>query len=271
MLIVITVLGVLAGIVVFAVGGITARSAVAACQADATTVETAVKAYEVQTGGSPTVTPSLLTNSASPYLQSFPSSTYFNISIDGAGNVLVAAPIGATPVVFGTPNACDGAGNSASPNSSTSTTFNAVTTTTSPTTTSTTTSTTTTTSPSNGVTVVPSSNDSNDVSGSESLSISNVDSITSLMVTIQVSETSGLRESTMTNTFPVALRQNRRTSRGIVSYSWTLKNLAVPANRSNDAVTAFWTLRGTPHLVSGDTWSVTSTSNGKAITVNGNF
>jgi hypothetical protein len=32
-----------------------------------------------------------------------------------------------------------------------------------------------------------------------------------------------------------------------------------------------WSLSGTPHPVSGDTWSVTSTSNGTTITVDGNF
>jgi len=285
LLIVIVVLGVLAGIVIFAVGGVVARSAIAACRTNATSVETAVKAYEVQTGGTPTVTPDLLTDPANPYLQSFPSSTYFNISIDSSGNVLVAAPVGTTPVIFGTPNACDGAGNGSPPDLTTTTIFNTVTTTTavapttttSPTTTSTTTTTTTTpttttptttsTSPSNGVTVVA----SYDVSGNDSLNISNVDSITRLSVTIRVVRTNGLKESNMTDTFPVGLRQSHRTSKGIVSYTWTLKGSAVPTNSSNDEVTASWSIKGTPHPVSGDTWSVTSTSNGKAITVNGGF
>src|SRR5664280_2139747 len=82
LLVVVAVLGVLASVVIFALGGIAAESAVATCKADATSVETAVQAYNVQTGGSPTVTPGLLTNSTNSYLQTFPTSTYFNISID---------------------------------------------------------------------------------------------------------------------------------------------------------------------------------------------
>ncbi len=42
LLIVIVVLGILAAVVVFALGGVTGQSAVAACKADAKTVETAM-------------------------------------------------------------------------------------------------------------------------------------------------------------------------------------------------------------------------------------
>jgi general secretion pathway protein G len=45
LLIVIVILGVLAGIVVFAVGGVTDRGQTAACKADLKTVSTAVEAY----------------------------------------------------------------------------------------------------------------------------------------------------------------------------------------------------------------------------------
>jgi hypothetical protein len=224
---VIAVLGVLASIVIFAVGGIAAKSAVATCNADAASVETAVQAYDVQTGGSPTVTPSLLTNSASPYLQSFPSSTSFSISIDSSGNVYVAAPVGATPISFGTPNACESAGGASADSTTTTTVGEGTTTTVATPTTTTTTQTTTTTVPtttmvpSNFVTVVATSNDSNNFSGNENLLITNIDSITSLSVTIQVVQSNGLRESNMTNDFPVALNQSHRTSRGTVTYMWT--------------------------------------------------
>jgi len=51
LLIVIVILGVLAGIVVFAVGGITDRGKTSACKADKATVTTAVEAYyAAQTG-----------------------------------------------------------------------------------------------------------------------------------------------------------------------------------------------------------------------------
>ena len=48
LLIVIVVLGILAAVVVFALGGITGQSAVAACQADGATVATAMAALEAQ-------------------------------------------------------------------------------------------------------------------------------------------------------------------------------------------------------------------------------
>src|ERR1700733_7763854 len=50
LLIVIVVLGILAAVVVFALGGVTASSAVSACNADAKTVQTALAAYVAQTG-----------------------------------------------------------------------------------------------------------------------------------------------------------------------------------------------------------------------------
>lgn len=53
LLIVIVILGVLAGIVVFAVSGITDRGTKAACQADVRTVITAVEAYHAEKGSYP--------------------------------------------------------------------------------------------------------------------------------------------------------------------------------------------------------------------------
>ena len=51
LLIVIVVLGILAAVVIFALGGITGKSAVAACQADGATVSTAIAALEAQYPG----------------------------------------------------------------------------------------------------------------------------------------------------------------------------------------------------------------------------
>ena len=49
LLIVIVVLGILAAVVIFALGGITGKSAVAACQADGATISTALAAANAQT------------------------------------------------------------------------------------------------------------------------------------------------------------------------------------------------------------------------------
>jgi len=48
LLIVIVVLGILAAVVIFALGGITGKSAVASCQADGATVSTALAAFNAQ-------------------------------------------------------------------------------------------------------------------------------------------------------------------------------------------------------------------------------
>src|SRR3954454_9656958 len=53
LMIVIVILGILAGIVLFAVGGITDRGTQAACKTDVSTIKTAVEAYKAKTGGYP--------------------------------------------------------------------------------------------------------------------------------------------------------------------------------------------------------------------------
>src|ERR1700722_11987829 len=78
LLIVIVVLGILAAVVVFALGGVTGQSAVSACNADAKTVETAIAAYQADgnniTALTGTAGPGLLTGTSatvtgSPFLQ----------------------------------------------------------------------------------------------------------------------------------------------------------------------------------------------------------
>jgi general secretion pathway protein G len=82
LLIVIVVLGILAAVVIFALGGITGKSAVAACQADGATVSTAIAALNteypgalVATGTGASAEEALMTGSASggPYVSSWPS------------------------------------------------------------------------------------------------------------------------------------------------------------------------------------------------------
>jgi len=77
LLIVIVVLGILAAVVIFALGGITGKSAVAACQADGATVSTALAAFNAQNPGK-VATAALLTsgttaNGKSAYIQSWPN------------------------------------------------------------------------------------------------------------------------------------------------------------------------------------------------------
>ena len=82
LLIVIVVLGILAAVVIFALGGITGKSQLAACQADGATVSTALSAFHAQ---NPQVTPSQpqmtattsTKNLGGPYIQSWPNATSY--------------------------------------------------------------------------------------------------------------------------------------------------------------------------------------------------
>jgi prepilin-type N-terminal cleavage/methylation domain-containing protein len=112
LLIVIVVLGILAAVVVFALGGVTGQSAQAACNSDAKTVETAVQAYMANNQGTvPTAASLTGTAGQGPYLKTFPTNgTHYAISIASAtGNVLVAVPSTGTPADFDSANPCSGA------------------------------------------------------------------------------------------------------------------------------------------------------------------
>ena len=61
LLIVIVILGVLSGIVVFSVQGVTSRGAAAACQSDVASVQVATEAYYAKIGSYPANTAALVT------------------------------------------------------------------------------------------------------------------------------------------------------------------------------------------------------------------
>jgi prepilin-type N-terminal cleavage/methylation domain-containing protein len=124
LLIVIVVLGILAAIVIFSLTGVTGTSAVSACNADAKTVETAVQAYDAQTGGVPaTVTVAAdgtVTGDGDlvpSYLHTWPNAgSGANYSISYDSTVTTAAPAGTVNVTvngnttaYDNGNACKGA------------------------------------------------------------------------------------------------------------------------------------------------------------------
>ena len=111
LLIVIVVLGILAAVVIFALGGITGKSAIAACQADGATVSTALATYNTQNAGSTDAVATvalMLSGTAAdannPYLQSWPSNApRYAFSLVG-GVLDVAVPATGTPVAYTGPN-----------------------------------------------------------------------------------------------------------------------------------------------------------------------
>jgi prepilin-type N-terminal cleavage/methylation domain-containing protein len=122
LLIVIVVLGILAAVVIFALGGITGSSVTAACQADGATVSTALAAYNAQNPPGGTATQPFLLNGTpanglNPYIQSWPLNSphyafgivggklYFETPFTGAWNTAPAnGGTLTTGILYGGPN-----------------------------------------------------------------------------------------------------------------------------------------------------------------------
>jgi general secretion pathway protein G len=88
LLVVIVILGILAAVVVFAVGGSTDKAQKSSCAAERSAVESAVEAYRASEGSYPTNVASL-TATASKFLRSAP--TYYDVSGSNV-NVKSTAP-----------------------------------------------------------------------------------------------------------------------------------------------------------------------------------
>ena len=85
LLVVIVILGILAAVAVFAVGGVTDRGKASACKADVKSVETAAEAYYAQNGAYAADIPALVT---AKFLRSAPGTgNGYTISYTGAGAV----------------------------------------------------------------------------------------------------------------------------------------------------------------------------------------
>jgi general secretion pathway protein G len=92
LLIVIVVMGILAAVVIFALGGVSGSSQVAACNTDAKTVQTALTAFQAQNPtytsaiGSAQLTSTSTAYTGGPFLQTWPGNgNGYTISISGSG------------------------------------------------------------------------------------------------------------------------------------------------------------------------------------------
>jgi prepilin-type N-terminal cleavage/methylation domain-containing protein len=88
LLIVIVILGVLAGIVVFGVARFQSDSQTAACKADIATVNAAANAFDAATGAYPTSVAQLVTGT---YLKAAPAAGTY--TFDGATKLATRAPV----------------------------------------------------------------------------------------------------------------------------------------------------------------------------------
>lgn len=90
LLIVIIIMGILAAVVVFALGGVTASSAQAACNTDAKTLDVAVQAYESTNGGAYPPSIASLTTGTNAALRSWPNNdTHYYVGIVLSGATVV--------------------------------------------------------------------------------------------------------------------------------------------------------------------------------------
>lgn len=107
LLIVIVVLGILAAVVVFSLGGVTGSSAVAACQADGATLSTGIAAYAAQNGGSLPSSTAQLVNSGvvtTNALQSWPSNiSHYTFALSTDGFLVLKASAGTAPTAPSSP------------------------------------------------------------------------------------------------------------------------------------------------------------------------
>ncbi len=96
LLIVIVILGILAAVAVFAVGGVTDKGKQSACKADVNSTETALEAYYAKVGSYPAANAwASITSGANKFLKNQPSTANYTITFDANG-VVTAAPLCST-------------------------------------------------------------------------------------------------------------------------------------------------------------------------------
>jgi prepilin-type N-terminal cleavage/methylation domain-containing protein len=94
LLVVIVILGVLAGIVVFAVGGVNQKSKASACNADVATVQAAEEAYAAQHSNAYTDIPGLVT---ATYLRAAPLTTNgYTVAASATTGAVTTTPLCST-------------------------------------------------------------------------------------------------------------------------------------------------------------------------------
>jgi prepilin-type N-terminal cleavage/methylation domain-containing protein len=87
LLIVIVVLGILAATVIFALGGVTSQSAVAACQSDAKSYEVAAAAFENNANNANNAAPGATSDLVPTYLHQQANNTHYVVALFGDSGV----------------------------------------------------------------------------------------------------------------------------------------------------------------------------------------
>jgi hypothetical protein len=102
--------------------------------------------------------------------------------------------------------------------------------------------------------------------------VANTYSITAMTVTIKVLQTTGVTYNGASNGFPGGdVTQGSTTAGGVITYTSTLNSRTTMPTRGSATVFAQFSGTGSTRSYSGDTWSITTTSNGIVSTLTGSF
>jgi hypothetical protein len=126
----------------------------------------------------------------------------------------------------------------------------------------------------NGVSVVTATQSfANNSGGQDDLVLTNKTSITAMTIVIKVAQTPGVSFSSYSNSYPGGvITESSSTAGGFITYTFVLgSGQVIAAGYPNGEVYAQYSGTGTAHSQGGDSWSVTSTSNGKTSTLTGTF
>jgi type II secretion system protein G len=274
LLVVIVILGVLAGVVVFAVGGSTTKAAASACRSDVKNVEDALEAWRAQNNGSypsnGTAGQTQLTTGSSALLRSWPHSSQYTIALDAtvAGQVMVTLPGGSAINADDPSDPCSSAGTSVAAGTGATGATGA---------TGSTGATGATGGAggsavvvSNGVTATPSVNGATSAYyGEVDLALTNPAPMSDLSVTIKVAKTPGVSyHGQYTNFWGGTVNMGNTTGSSTIDYTFVANTSIVAGSWT---IAAQYNGTGTPRVTTGDTWTVTSTSGGVTSTLNGTF
>jgi uncharacterized membrane protein len=121
------------------------------------------------------------------------------------------------------------------------------------------------------VTVTPLVNQNQPYFNEEAVRLDNTATLTAASVTIVIQRTTGVSFSGMYNTVGGQFAQTNSSTAAAITYQWTLgAGQTLPAS-TNRLFAAQAGGTGTPHPVSGDTWTVTYTTGGQTFTQSGTF
>ncbi len=123
----------------------------------------------------------------------------------------------------------------------------------------------------NGITATGTVSNSGGFFGEEDVTVGNTATITALTVTVTLQKTTGVSFGGQYNTVGSQIAMTHTDNGTTIVYTFTLSSGQMLGAGTGKLFAAQYDGTGTAHSTSGDTWSVTATSNGSTSTLNGHF